>query len=60
MSVTPALDPHQNRSAAVVVGVDGSVGSERAVRWAAAEALRRGRPLMLVHALENDTAHALL
>lgn len=34
----------------VVVGVDGSVGAERAVRWAATEAALAHRPLTLVHA----------
>lgn len=33
----------------VVVGVDGSASSARAVRWAAREAGRRGVPLELVH-----------
>ncbi|MDG6105931.1 universal stress protein [Dactylosporangium aurantiacum] len=35
---------------AVVVGVDGSADSLRAVRWAAADAARRHRPLHLLHA----------
>ncbi|MET7426328.1 universal stress protein [Dactylosporangium sp. NPDC005555] len=35
---------------AVVVGVDGSAGSTLAVRWAAADAARRHRPLHLLHA----------
>ncbi|MBF6353575.1 universal stress protein [Nocardia higoensis] len=60
MSVPHALDPHRSRSAAVVVGVDGSVGSERAVRWAATMAARRGRQLVLVHALDIDPAHDAL
>jgi nucleotide-binding universal stress UspA family protein len=34
----------------VVVGVDGSVASERALEWAAAEATRRGAVLEVVHA----------
>lgn len=34
---------------AVVVGVDGSVSALHAVRWAAAEAVRRDVPLRLVH-----------
>ncbi|MER7273785.1 universal stress protein [Dactylosporangium sp. NPDC000244] len=37
-------------AAAVVVGVDGSHDGARAVRWAAADAARRHRPLHLVHA----------
>ncbi len=37
-------------SAAVVVGVDGSTGSLSAVRAAASEAVKRGRPLRIVHA----------
>lgn len=35
----------------VVVGVDGSASALRAVRWAAAQAARRGLPLRLVHVL---------
>lgn len=35
---------------AVVVGVDGSADSLRAVRWAAGDAARRHRPLHLLHA----------
>ncbi|WP_433202236.1 universal stress protein [Dactylosporangium sp. CS-047395] len=44
---TPAL------SGAVVVGVDGSAGGERAIRWAAADAARRGRPMHLLHVCEG-------
>ncbi|MFI8191583.1 universal stress protein [Streptomyces sp. NPDC085946] len=36
----------------LVAGVDGSDGSLSAADWAAREALRRGRPLRLVHAWE--------
>ncbi|GLY75570.1 universal stress protein [Actinoallomurus iriomotensis] len=36
----------------VVVGVDGSDPSRVALRWAAEEAVRRGRPLRIMHALE--------
>jgi nucleotide-binding universal stress UspA family protein len=34
----------------ILVGVDGSESATRAVRWAAAEAVRRRAPLLLVHA----------
>jgi nucleotide-binding universal stress UspA family protein len=34
----------------IVVGIDGSVGSERALRWAAHEAIDRGIGLDIVHA----------
>ncbi|WP_020658992.1 universal stress protein [Amycolatopsis benzoatilytica] len=34
----------------LVAGVDGSAAATRAVRWAAHEAVRRDRPLVLVHA----------
>ncbi|MEV5986652.1 universal stress protein [Streptomyces sp. NPDC052051] len=37
----------------VVAGVDGSVESLSAAEWAAREALRRGRPLLLVHAFRR-------
>jgi nucleotide-binding universal stress UspA family protein len=36
----------------IVVGVDGSPSASGAMRWAAADATRRGRPLRLVHAVE--------
>ncbi|WP_216215262.1 universal stress protein [Amycolatopsis aidingensis] len=35
--------------ASILVGVDGSEQSTRAVRWAAEEAARRGRPVRLLH-----------
>lgn len=37
----------------IVVGIDGSEESDRAVLWAAAEAVLRERPLHIVHALES-------
>ncbi len=44
------LDDHDVRSGEIVVGVDGSDVSMRAVRWAAAEASRLGAPVRIVHA----------
>jgi nucleotide-binding universal stress UspA family protein len=44
----PAADPPAPR--AVVVGSDGGACALEAVRWAAAEAERRGAPLRIVHA----------
>lgn len=41
-------------SASLVVGVDGSPGSHRALLWAAAEAARRGSPLVAVTAWTWD------
>lgn len=38
---------------AVIVGVDGSPGSDRAVAWGAATAEQENRPLVLVHALKT-------
>lgn len=37
----------------IVVGVDGSPSSQIAVRWAVDEAVRRSRPLHLIHVYEN-------
>ncbi|MGP4028765.1 universal stress protein [Actinomadura sp. 3N407] len=37
----------------IVVGTDGSGESDRAVEWAAAEAVLRRRPLRIVHAVES-------
>jgi nucleotide-binding universal stress UspA family protein len=42
----------------VVVGVDGSEGSHRAIRWAADEAVVRGDELALVHVWEPPQAYA--
>ena len=44
----------------VVVGVDGSPGSRKALRWAAAEATARGDDLELVHVWEAPQAYAPL
>ena len=38
-------------SAPVVVGVDGTVGSQGALRYAVTEAMRLGAPLRLVHTI---------
>ncbi|QBS45334.1 universal stress protein [Nocardia sp. CS682] len=53
-------NPHQLASAAVVVGVDGSEGSDLAVRWAAETAARRERPLRIVHGLDITATRSLL
>ncbi|MVU78382.1 universal stress protein [Nocardia sp. ET3-3] len=45
-------DPHRLVSAGVVVGVDGSPGSEIALRWAADLAASRDRELQLIHGLD--------
>jgi len=52
-------DPHLLVSAPIVVGVDGSAG-DHAVRWAAETAARRGRRLLLVHAVNLAAASAVL
>ncbi len=48
----------QHRGRTVVVGIDGSESALRAVRWAAAEALRRRVPLRVVTAFEWIHDHA--
>jgi nucleotide-binding universal stress UspA family protein len=40
----------------IVVGVDGSDGSKRALRWATAQAAAEHRPLTMVHAIGTVTA----
>lgn len=42
----------------IVVGVDGSPDAARALDWAIDEALRRDRPLLLVHGVEVGAAAA--
>ncbi|WP_406230368.1 universal stress protein [Nocardia sp. NBC_01009] len=51
---------HQLASAPVVVGVDGSDGSDLAVRWAAELAAQRGRRLLIVHGLDLVATQSLL
>lgn len=48
-----ALDASATRTEGILVGYDGSDASGRAVRWAAAEAVRRGRPLTVLHAVDT-------
>jgi len=50
MSTSPNQDEASERVAAVVVGVDGSVGAREALLWALAEARLRESPLRTVHA----------
>ncbi|WP_282783884.1 MULTISPECIES: universal stress protein [unclassified Nocardia] len=45
-------DPHHLVSAPVVVGVDGSAGSDAALRWAAELAAERERPLHILHGMD--------
>ncbi|MFY7069367.1 universal stress protein [Nocardiopsis changdeensis] len=49
----------QSANAPVVVAVNGSPASERAVDWAAGEARRRGRRLRLVYAFSWPLYHSL-
>ncbi|QBS45321.1 universal stress protein [Nocardia sp. CS682] len=49
---TPSGNPHQLATAPVVVGVDGSPGSDLALRWAAELAAQRGRTLLIAHGLD--------
>lgn len=44
-------DPRRSASAQVIVGVDGSRGSDNAVRWAVGYAAGRGRELRIVHGM---------
>ncbi|MGI5330591.1 universal stress protein [Actinomadura nitritigenes] len=44
----------------IVVGVDGSECADRAIDWAADEAVRRNRPLHLVHAVDGSPYRAPL
>jgi nucleotide-binding universal stress UspA family protein len=50
---TPSSADDEASDRAVVVGVDGSERNRAAVSWAAAEAAVAGRPLMLVHVLDE-------
>jgi len=50
--------PSSATSPGVVVGVDGSDGSLRAVAWAAAEAATRSLPLTVLYAADGDRPHA--
>jgi nucleotide-binding universal stress UspA family protein len=45
-------------SLGIVVGVDGSPASNVALRWAAAEAVRRGRELVVIHAFDGGVVGA--
>ncbi|WP_344616219.1 universal stress protein [Dactylosporangium salmoneum] len=44
-----------SRARAAVVGVDGTAEGERAIRWAAHDAARLGRPLHLLHVCAGPT-----
>ncbi|MEU7631181.1 universal stress protein [Nocardia sp. NPDC049220] len=52
--------PQLRASTAVVVGVDGSEGSDLAVRWTAEVAARRGRALHIVHGLDIAILQSVL
>lgn len=52
-------DPHHLATAAVVVGIDGSPSSDRAVRWAATTAAGRHRALRLVHGYDLTAVTAI-
>ncbi|MBB5916245.1 nucleotide-binding universal stress UspA family protein [Nocardia transvalensis] len=60
MSMRDNDDRRRATAAPVVVGVDGSPGAEAAVRWAAETAVRRARPLRIVHGMDLVTANGVL
>lgn len=60
MTTSSTGDTHQLASAPVVVGVDGSDASLRAVGWAAVVAAARGRGLDLVHAVDTAAVRLVL
>ncbi|MET9492965.1 universal stress protein [Nocardia sp. NPDC006630] len=53
-------DPHRLAAAAVVVGVDGSPGSNLALRWAAGYAAEHRRALHIVHGLNLVAASSVV
>ncbi|WP_433527285.1 universal stress protein [Nocardia pseudovaccinii] len=50
--MTENVNTHRLASAKVVVGVDGTVASNLAVRWAARTAAPRGRTLLITHGMD--------
>jgi nucleotide-binding universal stress UspA family protein len=58
-SVMTAENSNEESPTRVVVGVDRSENSARAAQWAAREAVSRGVPLTVVHALHLPTDSAL-
>ncbi|MEV5837619.1 universal stress protein [Nocardia sp. NPDC052112] len=60
MNTQQSEKSHLLASAAVVVGVDGSDGSDLAVRWAAEVAAQRSRRLLIVHGLDLLATQSLL
>ena len=48
------MSTHEITEGSVVVGVDGSLSSESALRWAVTESRRTRRPLHVVHALGTE------
>jgi nucleotide-binding universal stress UspA family protein len=54
------MSPAETGPGPVIVGVDGSPESDRALTWAAAEAARHGRPLKIVHGFLWPDIHAYL
>ncbi|MEU7766616.1 universal stress protein [Nocardia sp. NPDC049190] len=57
---TKRENPHLQTTAPVVVGVDGSEGSDLAVRWTAEVAAQRGRSLRIVHGLDIAALQSVL
>jgi nucleotide-binding universal stress UspA family protein len=53
-------DVRSARKGTIVVGVDGSAPSVRALRWAAEEAVTRGSSLEVIHVWERPQAYAPL
>ncbi|WP_433663223.1 universal stress protein [Nocardia sp. CA-128927] len=60
MNTPHSSDRHRLASAVIVVGVDGSDGSDLAVRWAAHTAVHRRRELLIVHGLDLAATRATL